>query len=97
MVLSNGTSEPDERTALLNGNKSNDPSLGDAIKPIGNGNADGDASKSGVEDDGDVDEEAGDAAEENPLFEGNQEMRKKLYILCPAVAIGASFPIPILL
>jgi hypothetical protein len=97
MVLSNSTSEPDERTTLLNGNKSNDPSLGDAIKPVEYGNADRDASKNGVEDSGDVDEEAGGAAEENPLFEGNKEMRGKLHILCPAVAIGASFRIPILL
>lgn len=51
MAVSNGTPEPDERTALLNG-------------------------------------AAGEVAEENPLFEGNEEMRKKLYILFPAVAIG---------
>ena len=63
MVLSNSTSEPDERTTLLNGNKSNDPSLGDAIKPVEYGNADRDASKNGVEDSGDVDEEAGGAAD----------------------------------
>ena len=96
MVLSNGPSdEAHERTALLSGNKPNHPSLSDTIKPSGNGNVDvnvdGNASKSGVEDGGDVDEEVGDAREENPLFEGNEEMRKKLFILCPAVAIGVGF------
>lgn len=94
MVLSNGPSdEAHERTALLSGNnhKPNYPSLSDTIKPSGNGNVDGNASESGVEDGGDVDEEVGDAREENPLFEGNEEMRKKMYILCPAVAIGVSF------
>ena len=98
MVLSNGPSdEAHERTALLSGNKPSHPSLSDTIKPSGNGNVNGTASKSGVEDGGDVDEEAGDATvdgdarEENPLFEGNEEMRKKMYILCPAVAIGVSF------
>jgi hypothetical protein len=90
--LSNGPSdEAHERTALLSGNKPNHPSLSDTIKPSENGNVDGNASKSGVEDGGDVDEEVGDAREENPLFEGNEEMRKKLYILFPAVAIGVSF------
>ncbi len=102
MVLSNRPSdEAHERTALLSGNnpKPNHPSLSDTIKPSRNGNVDGNASKSGVEDGGDVDEEVGeavgeevgDAREENPLFEGNEEMRKKMYILCPAVALGVSF------
>lgn len=98
MVLSNDPSdEAHERTALLGGNKPNHPSLSDTIKPSGNGNVDGNASKSGVEDGGDVEEEVGDAREENPLFEGNEEMRKKMYILCPAVAIGVSFLIRFLL
>lgn len=108
MAVSNGASEPDERTALLNGDTSKPPD--DAINPAGYGTADGDASKSGADDGGDVDdggdgggdvgdggdadEEAGEVTEENPLFEGNEEMRKKLYILCPAVAIGVSSLIP---
>jgi len=51
----------------------------------------GEVSKSGVDNGGNVDEEAVEVTEDNPLFEGNKEMRKKLYILCPAVAIGVSF------
>ncbi|KAE9379232.1 MFS multidrug transporter [Stipitochalara longipes BDJ] len=84
MAVSNGTFEPDERTALLNGSASNHivPSIGDAIKPVVNANADGDGSKSGI-DDGDEADEAGDVTEENPLFQGDEEMRKKLYILFP--------------
>ena len=90
MVVSNGSSGPNERTALLNGSAPNslDPSLGTAIKPTVNGNADGDGSKRGNDESDEADEEAGDVVEENPLFEGNAEMRKKLYLLCPAVGIG---------
>ncbi len=94
MAVSNGTSdEPDERTALLNGNtsKPDDSATSDTIKAIGNWNADGEASKSGVDDGDDDADEACEVTEENPLFEGNLEMRKKLYILCPAVAIGVSY------
>ena len=92
MAVSNDASEPDERTALLNGGTSKPP--GDAINPIRNGTGDGDVSKSGVDDGGYADEEAGEVTEENPLFEGDEEMRKKLYILCPAVAIGVGYLIP---
>ena len=90
MAVSNGTSEPDERTALLNGSVSNsvDSSHGDAIKPSVNRSADEDGSKRGISDCDEADEEAGDAAEENPLFEGNAEMRKKLHLLFPAVVLG---------
>jgi hypothetical protein len=93
MALSNATSEPNERTALLNENtpQPNDPPLSNTIKPAGNGNTEGEVSKSGVDNGGNVDEEAVEVTEDNPLFEGNKEMRKKLYILCPAVAIGVSF------
>jgi hypothetical protein len=93
MALSNATSEPNERTALLNENtpQPNDPPLSNAIKPAGNGNTEGEVPKSGVDNGGNVDEEAVEVTEDNPLFEGNEEMRKKLYILCPAVAIGVSF------
>jgi hypothetical protein len=82
----------DERTALLKGSASqpNDPSLSDAIKAAGNENVEAEASKSGVDDGGDLDEEAGEVTDDNSLFEGNDEMRKKLYILSPAVAIGVS-------
>ena len=79
MAVSNDASEPDERTALLNGGTSKP--LDDAINPIRNGTGDGDVSKSGVDDGGYADEEAGEVTEENPLFEGDEEMRKKLYIL----------------
>jgi hypothetical protein len=98
MAVLNGRSEPDERTALLKGSTSStiDPSTADTGKPIVNGNSDGDGLKSRIDDREQGDEEAGAVMEENPLYEGNQEMRKKLYILCPAVAIGVgllSFPV----
>jgi hypothetical protein len=92
MAFANGTPEADERTALLNTNTSK--LNNDDINPAGNGNADGDVSKSGVGDGSDIDEEAGEVTEENPLFEGNEEMREKLYILCPAVAIAVSTLVP---
>jgi len=86
--VANSTSKPDEETALLNRGDSNaiDSSLGDAIKPTGDGSGNSDGSERGIDDV--VEEEAGNASEENPLFEGNAEMRKKLYLLCPAVGIG---------
>jgi hypothetical protein len=34
--------------------------------------------------------------EDNPLWEGNKEIKQRLGLLFPAVALGVSFPIPLL-
>jgi hypothetical protein len=98
MALSDASS-PDERTPLLHGDTPNlcESLLGDAIKPVGSGDIQDDDSKSRAEDGGNVDEETGDVAVENALYDGNEEMRRKLYILCPAVGIGVAFPLLLLL
>jgi hypothetical protein len=88
MALSNDASEPDERTRLLN--KDIPKPIDEATSQAVDGSVDGGASKSRVDNEGVVDEEAGEVAADNPLFEGNEEMRKKLYILFPAVAVGVS-------
>jgi hypothetical protein len=81
-----GPSQPSETTSLLNGDskKATEPTL---VR---------DGDPNAVSEDG-ADREAGsaqDAGEENPLFEGNKEMRKRLIWLLPALSIGVSYSFP---
>ena len=85
MATSDDSRDPTETSPLLSK---------DAVKPIEptrvkpNGLVDSNDTP-GVPGDGDGDEEAGAGeAEENPLFEGNAEMIKRLPVLMPALAIG---------
>jgi hypothetical protein len=82
MSPSNGTTVPTERTSLL------DKDIKGSTVNISNRADDNAGSETSA------DEEAGsieDAENENPLFEGNAEMRRKMYLLFPAVSIGVSF------
>jgi hypothetical protein len=86
MPPSNSNPEPNERTSLLSKDspKPIEPSLSDAITPETSVNGNGSASKG----DG-RDEEVGEVEEgENPLFEGNDKVAQKMYLLFPAVSIG---------
>jgi hypothetical protein len=92
---SNGTTEPSESTTLLGKDaiKPIDPSLSEDGNANGNGYGGiGDSSKSGGSIvDEEVDAEHGEVEQaDNPLFEGNAEMAKKMHLLFPAVAIGVS-------
>jgi len=82
MSPSNGTAVPTERSSLLNKDIK-----GSAVN-ISNRAVDNAGSEASA------DEEAGsieDAENENPLFEGNAEMRRNMYLLFPAVSVGVSF------
>lgn len=92
---SNGTTEPSERTSLLSKDaiKPIEPSLSEGGNANGNGYGGiGDSSKSGGSIvDEEVDAENGEVEQtENPMFEGNSEMARKMHLLFPAVAIGVS-------
>lgn len=79
----NGSTEPTESTSFLKD---------DAKKSIignGNGIVSGTGSKSGDEDPETGSVENADA-EENPLFEGNEEMRRRMMWIFPATSIGVS-------
>lgn len=85
MSTSNGSREPTETSPLLSK---------DAVKPVDpalaepNALVDSNGAPS-VPGEGQDDEEAGaDETEVNPLFEGNSEMKKRLPLLIPALAIG---------
>ena len=86
MPPSNGNPEPDERTSLLSKDipKPIEPSLSDTITPETSVNGNGSISKGD-----DRDEEEGEVEEaDNPLFEGNDKVAQKMYLLFPAVSIG---------
>jgi hypothetical protein len=82
MTPSNGPPEPTERTSLLQD---------DAKKPlISNGNSAGSESgedpKIGSVENTDVEENGG-----NGLFEGNEEMKRRMLWIFPATSVGVSF------
>jgi hypothetical protein len=77
MSSSNSTSDPTERTSLLNK---------DVKKLNGSSNDGPDGNDEATNGTGTVE----DATEETLLFEGNEEMLRKMYILFPAASIGVS-------
>lgn len=83
--------EPTERTSLL-GESIAPISQSDARATAANGvlGASGPIKRANIGDgDGDTDEEAGAAEEvENPMFEGNPEVMRKMHLLFPVVCIG---------
>jgi hypothetical protein len=100
----NGSSLAHERSALLNSSDDEGPKLIDNEVNIGNGygtiNGDGKGSKARLDGGAEAeDEEIGEVedgngeGESNPLFEGNKEVKQRMRLLFPAVALGVSSPL----